>query len=61
MKKRSWKVLKNRLAKEGYELVTICNQLKMPGVDGKLYKTDTKQNEKNKDVKNKQIKKDIIL
>ena len=25
-----WKVLKNRLAKEGYELVTNCNQLKLP-------------------------------
>ena len=24
-----WKVLKNRLAKEGYELVTNCNQLKL--------------------------------
>ncbi len=35
-----WKVLKNRLAKEGCELVTNCNQLKMPGADGKLYKTD---------------------
>ena len=35
-----WKVLKNRLAREGCELVTNCNQLKMPGADGKLYKTD---------------------
>ena len=35
-----WKVLKNRLAREGCELVTNCNQLKMPGSDGKLYKTD---------------------
>ena len=35
-----WKVLKNRLAKEGCELVTNCNQLKLPGSDGKLYKTD---------------------
>ena len=35
-----WKVLKNRLAKEGCELVTKCNQLKMPGADGKFYKTD---------------------
>ncbi len=35
-----WKVLKSRLAKEGCELVTNCNQLKMPGADGKLYKTD---------------------
>lgn len=36
-----WKVLKNRLNKEGSELVTICNQLKMQSADGKYYKTDT--------------------
>lgn len=35
-----WKVLKNRLKKEGSQLVTICNQLKMPSSDGKKYKTD---------------------
>ena len=35
-----WKVLKNRLKKEGSELVTNCNQLKMPSSDGKMYKTD---------------------
>lgn len=35
-----WKVLKNRLKKEGSQLVTICNQLKMKAVDGKFYKTD---------------------
>ena len=35
-----WKVLKHRLKKEGSELVTICNQLKMPAADGKFYKTD---------------------
>lgn len=35
-----WKVLKNRLKKEGSQLVTNCNQLKMPSVDGKYYKTD---------------------
>lgn len=36
-----WKVLKNRLRKEGSELVTICNQLKMVSPkDGKSYKTD---------------------
>jgi len=35
-----WKVLKNRLAKEGSELVTNCNQLKMQAADGKYYKTD---------------------
>ena len=31
-----WKVLKHRLVKEGSQLVTICNQLKMPATDGKL-------------------------
>ena len=35
-----WKVLKNRLIKEGSELVTNCNQLKLPSSDGKYYKTD---------------------
>ncbi|MGN6530169.1 MAG: BRO-N domain-containing protein, partial [Ginsengibacter sp.] len=35
-----WKVLKHRLAKEGSQLVTNCNQLKMQSADGKYYKTD---------------------
>lgn len=35
-----WKVLKNRLKKEGNESVTNCNQLKMQSTDGKFYKTD---------------------
>jgi hypothetical protein len=35
-----WKVLKNRLSKEGSESVTKCNQLKMEAADGKKYKTD---------------------
>ena len=35
-----WKVLKNRLTKEGNESVTNCNQLKLPSSDGKKYKTD---------------------
>ena len=35
-----WKVLKNRLVKEGNETVTNCNQLKLPAADGKSYKTD---------------------
>ncbi len=35
-----WKVLKNRLNKEGSESVTKCNQLKMEAVDGKKYLTD---------------------
>jgi DNA-damage-inducible protein D len=34
-----WKVLKNRLKKEGSQLVTDCNQLKMPAADGKNYET----------------------
>jgi DNA-damage-inducible protein D len=35
-----WKVLKNRLKKEGNESVTNCNQLKLQSDDGKFYKTD---------------------
>ena len=35
-----WKVLKNRLKKEGSESVTKCNQLKMAATDGKKYLTD---------------------
>ena len=35
-----WKVLKTRLIKEGNELVTNCNQLKLHSEDGKFYKTD---------------------
>lgn len=36
-----WKVLKNRLTKEGGQLVTECNQLKMVSPkDGKRYLTD---------------------
>lgn len=36
-----WKVLKNRLKKEGSELVTSCNRLKMVSPkDGKSYLTD---------------------
>ncbi len=40
-----WKVLKNRLKKEHNELVTSCNQLKMPGSDGKMYQTDVADSE----------------
>ncbi len=41
-----WKVLKNRLEKEGSELVTKCNQLKMRSPkDGKTYKTDVADTE----------------
>lgn len=36
-----WKVLKKRLADEGSQLVTKCNQLRMKSTkDGKNYKTD---------------------
>ncbi|NCQ17606.1 MAG: hypothetical protein COZ80_10105 [Ignavibacteria bacterium CG_4_8_14_3_um_filter_37_9] len=35
-----WKVLKNRLAKEGSEVVTKCNRLKLTASDGKKYLTD---------------------
>ena len=35
-----WKVLKNRLSKEGSEVVTNCNQLKLTAPDGKQRLTD---------------------
>jgi hypothetical protein len=35
-----WKVLKHRLNKDGSEVVTFCNQLKLLAADGKLYETD---------------------
>ena len=40
-----WKVLKHRLKKEGAELVTNCNQLKLLAGDGKRYKTDVADTE----------------
>ena len=40
-----WKVLKNRLRKEGNESVTNCNQLKLPSSDGKKYLTDVADTE----------------
>ena len=40
-----WKVLKNRLKKEGSQLVTNCNQLKMQSADRKFYKTDVADTE----------------
>ena len=36
-----WKVLKHRLNKEGSQLVTKCNQLKLEAADGKKYLTDS--------------------
>lgn len=38
--KNYWKVLKFRLKKEGSQLVTKCNQLKLKSSDGKYYKQD---------------------
>lgn len=35
-----WKVLKNRLKKEGSQTVTNCNRLKLPAEDGKMRLTD---------------------
>ena len=35
-----WRKLKQRLKKEGSEVVTNCHELKMPAADGKYYKTD---------------------
>ena len=35
-----WKVLKNRLNKEGSELVTNCNRLNLQSADGKFYMQD---------------------
>jgi hypothetical protein len=35
-----WKVLKNRLSKEGSQVVTKCNRLKMIAEDGKMRETD---------------------
>ena len=40
-----WKVLKNRLSKEGNETVTNCNQLKMQAADGKMRLTDVADTE----------------
>lgn len=40
-----WKVLKHRLIKEGSQLVTNCNQLKMQSSDGKFYNTDVADTE----------------
>ena len=38
--RKYWNKLKQRLKEEGSESVTICHQLKMPAVDGKMRKTD---------------------
>lgn len=38
--RKYWNKLKERLSKEGSQLVTNCHQLKMQASDGKFYKTD---------------------
>ena len=40
-----WRVLKNRLKKEGNETVTNCNALKMHAPDGKMRLTDVADTE----------------
>ena len=40
-----WRVLKNRLLKEGNQTVTNCNGLKMLAPDGKMRKTDVADTE----------------
>jgi BRO family, N-terminal domain len=40
-----WKVLKHRLVKEGSQLATNCNQLKMQSADGKFYNRDVASTE----------------
>jgi hypothetical protein len=40
-----WKVLKNRLSKEGNETVTNCNRLKLLAADGKMRLTDVADTE----------------
>ena len=40
-----WRVLKNRLKKEGNETVTNCNALKLQAADGKMRKTDVADTE----------------
>lgn len=40
-----WKVLKHRISKEGNQLVTNCNQLKLLSNDGKRYLTDVADTE----------------
>lgn len=40
-----WKVLKSRLQKANPQLVTNCNQLKLPSSDGKSYLTDVANSE----------------
>lgn len=43
--RKYWSVLKTRLKKEGSQLATNCNQLKLQSADGKFYKTDVASTE----------------
>ncbi len=43
--KSYWSTLKERLVKEGSQLVTNCDLLKMMSSDGKFYKTDVANTE----------------
>ncbi len=43
--KSYWSTLKDRLKKEGSQLVTKCDQLKMQSADGKYYATDAADTE----------------
>jgi hypothetical protein len=38
--RKYWNKLKERLGKEGSQLVTDCHRLKLPAADGKNYLTD---------------------
>jgi hypothetical protein len=40
-----WTTLKNRLKAEGSQVVTKCDQLKLPAADGKSYLTDVANTE----------------
>ncbi len=43
--RKYWKVLKSRLIKEGFQLVTNCYQLKLQAPDGKMRLTDVADTE----------------
>ncbi len=43
--RKYWSVLRTRLKKDGSQLATNCNQLKMQSADAKFYKTDVADTE----------------
>ena len=43
-----WRILKNRLKKEGNQTVTNCNGLKLRAADGKMRLTDVVDTEQRK-------------